>query len=509
MQKGKIIEKMGQHKRNIQIHKRWKGELNIYLALMIAVIIPLVLTMIEAGRVNAMKLQLECVADMGMDSILAEYNRPLLEQYDLLFIDLSYGMAAGSLDYLKEHFTEYIDYNLHPNKDLLVPDYRDLLGLQLDSVDVIFASRATDEKGAVFRHMAVSYMLNQYGFAYIADIRDMISTSEYESIFSSDIMAENDAAQSAINDIEIPPPEDLEEGEEWQEPEIENPTEQLNNFRNQGILSIVCAGDISAVTINPESYVTGRSLIVGNGMDESFKDYGQIAEELLFNEYIIEKCGNYIQPKDGSLLQYETEYIIAGKNNDTDNLRTVADRILLIRGGANSIYFFANEQLMAEAKSMASSVSLILFFPQLEILFEAAIIAGWIYAESVVDVKQLFSGEKVPLIKGDGDWNLSLENALGITIDTVKNAVGDAADEENTEEKGGLGYEDYLRLLLYVTLLDEKTGRCMDIVEMDIRQEEGYEHFCLDQCIAAVTFQMVYSSRSGYSFLMQRSCHYT
>ena len=501
--------KIEQQRENIQIYKRWKGELNIYLALMIAVIIPLVLTMIEAGRVNAMKLQLECITDMGMDSILAEYNRPLLEQYDLLFIDLSYGKAAGSLDYLKDHFTEYIDYNLHPDKDLLVMDYRDLLGLRLDSVDILLASRATDENGAVFRYMAVSYMLNQYGFTYIADIQDMISTSEYESIFSSDIMAENDAAQSAIDGIEIPPPEDLEEGEEWQEPEIENPTEQVNSFRSQGILSIVCTEEISAASINPESYVTGRSLVVGSGMDESFKDYGQIAEELLFNEYVMEKCGNYIQPKDGSLLQYETEYVIAGKNNDTDNLRTVAERILLIRGGANSIYFFANEELMAEAKAMASSLSLILSFPQFEILFEAAIIAGWIYAESVVDVKQLFSGKEVPLIKGAGEWNLSLENALGITMDAVEGAAENAAGTENTKEQGGLGYEDYLRLLLYITSLDEKTGRCMDIVEMDIRQEEGYEHFCLDQCVAAVTFQMVFSSGSGYSFLMQRSCHYT
>ncbi len=239
-------------------------------------------------------------------------------------------------------------------------------------------------------------------------------------------------------------------------------------------------------------------------MEESWQEHTPLVEGLLFNEYIMEKCGNYSQRKVGSPLCYETEYVIAGKSNDVDNLRIVADRILLIRGGANSIYFFSNQELKAEAKALATSLSFVLLYPQFEILFEAAIIAAWIYAESVVDVRQLFSGKKVPLIKGEGEWNLSLENALGLTVDAVSDMVGDG-DSSDT----GLSYEDYLRLLLYVTPLEEKTGRCMNLVEMNIRQVAGYENFCLDQCVAAFTIQMVFSSSYGYSFLMKRSCRYT
>ena len=50
--------------------------------------------------------------------------------------------------------------------------------------------------------------------------------------------------------------------------------------------------------------------------------------------------------------------MIAGQNNDTDNLRIVAEKLLLIRGGANSLYFFTNREMMAEAKALASSLSL-------------------------------------------------------------------------------------------------------------------------------------------------------
>ncbi len=497
-----------QHKNSLQIHRSYGGELNVYFALMIAVIVPLILTMIEGSRINAMKLQLECVVDMGMDSVLAEYNRPLLEQYDLLFIDLAYGHPVGSLDYLKEHFTEYISYNLQPQKGLPILQNRDFLGLNMESVDILSASRATDEKGAVFRYMALSYMLNQYGMDYVENLQDMIAVTVREGLYDSDIVTENEDVQHAIDSIEIPPPEDLEEGEEWNEPVKDDPTDSLDELRYRGILSLVCGEEISTASIDPNIYVTGRSLVTGNGMDESWQACAPLAEELLFNEYIMEKCGNYSQRKDGSPLCYETEYIIAGRNNDTDNLRIAAERILLIRGGANSLYFFSNPQMKAEAKALAASLSFILLFPEFEPLFEAAIIAAWIYAESVVDVRQLFSGKKVPLIKGEGEWNLSLENALGLTADTVSD-VAENRNSSDAEEGSGLNYEGYLRLLLYIVPLEERTGRCMDIVEMNIRKNEGYENFCLDQCVASLTFQMVFSSSYGYSFLMRRSCRFT
>lgn len=502
------MTKIKQQKNILQIHRLYEGELNVYFALMIAVIIPLILTMIEGSRINAMKLQLECVVDMGMDSVLAEYNRPLLEQYDLLFIDLAYEQPYGSLDHLREHFEEYVSYNLQPQKDLPILQNRDFLGLRMESADILAASRATDEQGAVFRYMALSYMLNKYGMDYVDDLRDMAAVTERVELFDSDIIAENENAQNAIDSIEISPPEDLEEGTEWSEPEKDDPTDSLDELRYQGILSLVCEGEVSVASIDPNTYVTGRDLVKGNGMDDSWEEHASLTEELLFNEYILEKCGNYRQEKEGSPLRYETEYVIAGKSSDTDNLRIAAERILLIRGGANSIYFFGNQGMRAEARALAVSLSFVLLFPEFEMLFEAAIIAAWIYAESVVDVKQLFSGKSVPLFKGEGDWNLSLENALGLTVDAVQDMTGEGTLPDQ-EGGSGLDYEGYLRLLLYTVPLEEKTGRCMDIVEMNIRNAAGYENFCLDQCVAAVTFQMVFSSSYGYSFLMRRNCRYT
>ena len=77
--------------------KKERGAVSIYLTLMMAVMIPLLITMIESARVNAIKLRLECAADLSMDSVLAEYNKALFDRYDLLFVDTMYDGGNGSV----------------------------------------------------------------------------------------------------------------------------------------------------------------------------------------------------------------------------------------------------------------------------------------------------------------------------------------------------------------------------------------------------------------------------
>ena len=481
-----------------------QAQMSVYLALMLGVLIPLVLLMIEGARSSAIKLYLECAVELGMNSIQAEYNRELLSQYDLLFIDTAYEQPGGSLDHLREHMTDYLEEEFHPARGLLLANARDFYGLSLNSIEVVKVSRATDQDGAVFRAMAIAYMLEHYGIAYVTDLQDFVDATSEVDLASGNIMQENDDAQAAIDSIEIPKPEEEDAGS-WTEPEIENPTEGMNTVRNLGVLPVVCKNEISTQSIAPEDYASARSLICGDGLCDDWVSTNPVAEELLFTEYILEKCGCYTAPKSGSLLQYETEYIIVGKSVDSDNLRAIADRLLLIRGAANTAYFFTDSSLCTQAKTMASSLALVLSFPEFEVIFEAAIIAAWIYAESLVDVRELFEGRRVPLIKVQGDWNLSLENALGLTAQSVDTTTTQQAQSDQTR---GLGYEDYLRILLYTLDSTTKTQRMMDIVEMDVRNVEGYESFCLDNCIAAATFQFIFESSYGYTIFMEREMRY-
>ena len=128
------------------IQDNQKGALSVYYAMMLAVMIPLIFTMMEGARVNAMKMRMECAVDLAMDSVLAEYNRELLKQYDLLFIDTSYDTGRGSLDNTISHMEDYLSYNLKTDKSVVfIGEHSDLLGLESAGIEFTRVSRATDE----------------------------------------------------------------------------------------------------------------------------------------------------------------------------------------------------------------------------------------------------------------------------------------------------------------------------------------------------------------------------
>ncbi len=475
---------------------RDRGAVSVYLALMMAVMIPLILTMMEAARVNAIKQRMECAADLSMDSVLAEYNRELMDRYDLLFIDTAYDGGSGSADKLTEHLEKYLNYNIRPSKGNIFTG-RDLTGLELESAELVRISRATDGGGEVFRYMALSYMLEKYGLSYVEGIKDMVESSASEELQSVNVSEELFNAQGAVDAFPVPdPPEEQEEGTEWEEPPSKDaPAGAVEAAASKGFLVGQAVKDeISGASVDPEIYASHRSLVVGDGMPEDWEDRNSILEYLLFNEYIMEKCANYRSTKENCCLQYQTEYVLCGNGSDRDNLEGVAFKLMLIRGGSNFLYFFSDQELKSEAQALAATLSFVCFCPQAEKLFELLIAIAWIYAETINDLKILFNGGKVPVFKSKTDWKLSLSNALGM-----------GSDEEG--EGNGQDYEDYLRIFLFLTPIEERTARCMDIVEMDVRKA-GYEDFRLDNCVAGATVQLVFRSRYGYSFLMERRFRY-
>ncbi len=485
--------------------KEKNAAVSLYLALMMAVMIPILLTMIEGARISAIKLRLECSADLMADSLLAEYNKELLDQYDILLIDTAYDQESGSLDHMLQHLEDYLSYNLQPSKGQMLFTDRDLLGLRLESAEITRVSRATDEGGKVFRYLAISSMLEKYGIAYVADVQDWIDTSSSQQLYDSDIEADCSDAQGAVDAIEVqqPEPEYDEEGNEipqnWNPPEKDDPAGNVHAVRSKGILSLVCKKEISQAAFDAAAGVDKRSLVQGDGYCEDWEERNSAAEQLLFNEFIMEKCGCYTEPKENSHLQYEIEYITMGHDNDTDNLKAVAHRLLLFRGGANTAHYFRDSYLQSEAKAMAAGLAFVCFMPECEAVFEALIAAAWIYAESLEDVRILLDGGRIPLIKEHDDWNLSLSHALSI--------AADAATDGKAYEKG-LSYKEHLRLLLYLTPEQQRLERCMNVVELDIRKIPGYEHFRLDDCVAGATVQLVFRSSYGYTFLMERRFRY-
>ena len=62
--------------------------LTVYASLVFGIVLSLIMALIEGATIGTARVQSEIVADLGLDSVFAEYNRELLDQYDMFFIDM-------------------------------------------------------------------------------------------------------------------------------------------------------------------------------------------------------------------------------------------------------------------------------------------------------------------------------------------------------------------------------------------------------------------------------------
>ena len=261
--------------------------------------------------------------------------------------------------------------------------------------------------------------------------------------------------------------------------------ENVNQKSKVGILDLL-AGDISEKQIDQSSFPSVTSMEKETEEDEELVD--KTVQKALFSEYDVEHFGCYTNKKDNTALDYEVEYILGGKDNDRDNLSSVATELVLIRSGANLINLMLDSKKQAEIRELATAVS----FGQVYIkkIAELLITMAWALAEAMLDTKALFEGKKIPLIKQQDDWFLSLEG--------LKNFTGDEVTE--SDEENGLDYEAYLRILLLLEKKEDQRFRTMDMIQANMCLNEN-EDFRIKDCIAQVKAEVSYSAPGVFAAL--------
>lgn len=345
----------------------------------------------------------------------------------------------------------------------------------------------------MFRSMAIEAVKNDVGLSLLDEVQEWMSVVEVNGLGETNYDEERQRVDETLEEYD---------GSEVQISEtetvcleVENPAAQLNAKRRLGILRLVTENteSLSHKAIDSTALVKYR-MEQGNinSGNRKVQSADSAWDRLLFQEYLLRYLGCYGSEKEGGVLDYQLEYLIAGKNYDTDNLRSVASRLSALREAANVIYLLADPEKSAEIHAAAILACGLIALPELIPVMEAAILLGWAYAESVYDVKTLIAGGKVPLMKDGSSWHYSLENALWGSSD---DAAGGGS---------GLTYQDYIRILMMLTDLDTLTARAMNMVEADIRLTPGNACFRLDACYTGVEAVMRISSSFGYQFELRR-----
>lgn len=495
-----------------------KGSITVYMALTLLVMISFFTAIIESARVNAMKVKMNCTTDLAIDSCLAEYCIPMLEQYGLFFIDTAYGGSSGNYYDTASHMEEYVKKNLdafYEKSDnaavggLSEAAFRDWYGLTVENVTLTEGYYATDQKGEVLRQQAIDFMFNYYG---MDEAMDLIAetTGNYETVLSNgwdkeDYTVENQMADnqgeiqnSQGQEGEIEHTYITEDGQEVTEVETvtidsEDPTTSLTNDREMILLNYILKDDASCLSnkaIKLDQYISHRQCAnVGETPSYQADTATELTNKFLFDEYILLKCDFFDKEKSEKLLEYEVEYILGGKSSDKDNLQYVTNRILLMREVANMAYLAVDDGKKELINTAALLFGLGISF--LVELYKVLFTAGWAYLESLQDMRDLFNGKKVPLVKTDATWKTDLDNLI-YGSNNVK------------EVDSGMDYKDYLRVLLALEDETTKTARLMDVMEMNIRGVDGYSKFRMDCQIEGFVAQVSYRCKMGYTAVITK-----
>lgn len=173
--------------------------------------------------------------------------------------------------------------------------------------------------------------------------------------------------------------------------------------------------------------------------------------------------------KDG--IKYEMEYLIAGKDSEKENLGTVFWKMIALRFVTNVACVYQDPSKEKEAALLAASILGVTGFPPAVAVAKNLLLLALAYGESVIDVRNLAEGNKVPAVKTTSNWQLSFAGLS--TLNCKRKPV-----------KQGMAYEDYLFLLL-VSQKDkrQKYFRMMNLMEQNIRKK--VPDFKLDQCISS------------------------
>lgn len=477
-------------------NRKKEGYVTVYLSFSLLIMLSLIFTLIEGIRIQTIRFQTECVMDIGLSSIFAEYHRQLLDQYDLFAIDTAYGYEQADEKRTESHLLQYMNMNFAAQEKNRIPGYKDLTALHADNAALSEVTYLSDEKGAVLTYQIIQYMKEKTGLSTAEDLipKDF---SKKEKEYAG-LESQKNGRFNQIDEILENINAQKEEGED--KITINNPADQIKSMAAAPILSFAVknSSDISCKQAAVSSYISHRDIREGAGLRKEQNTGNKLLEKKLFMQYLFEKCGCFYKEKEEGVLSYQLEYLLYGKGSDMENLSAFAEQIFKIRYVTNAAYLFTNPAKKMEASSLAAAVTAGIGSPPLYEAVKYTILFAWCYAESIQDLRIIFDGKKAAVVKNDVSWNIPLSNLLQFSssLDSYK------------EAENGMSYQDYLKSFLFMKEEKVICMRLMDLMEMDIRQTVGNQNFKIDHCIYRLKAKVNVSSGYGYGYSISREYSY-
>ena len=457
-----------------------RGEITAFLSLVFVLLVAFIAAMIQSANVHTSRNEKRLEVDRAIYSLFGEYQKQLLEKYHIFALDVSY--ETGTYD------EENLIHRLR---------YYGAMGMAHE-IEALYL--LSDNSGQAFREQVLLYMEERYGIGLVKDFSGFTKEWNEQVVIGEQIYDKEKGVQDELS-------ETLLEHEEFL-PEEDNPLSHTSELKGKSLLSLILPKEqsVSQKAIAGERQASVRTLRKGYGVLPMTPARDGVMDKLLFQEYILKQfshavshhskemgeLGNEGKMSEKRNLSYEIEYILEGKSSDKGNLEAVAAKLLGIRMGLNYFHLLGNHTLRAQAKALAATMATLLTAPGIMILIEQALLVAWAFGESIMDLRSLLAGKRVAIVKSTANWQLSLSSLLTLGTDED---IGDGSDT-----RGGMSYEDYLRMMLFVKSSNTTTMRTLDRVEQNMIHEEEKTYFRVDHCIMGVQIHNQAMSGNGWTY---------
>ena len=442
-----------------------KAEITAFLSLIFILVVTFVGSVVDAASIQVAKNHRRADVGRAMECIFAEYQKELLEEYDVFGLEAGYETGEYSEDLLYKRLEYY--------------------GIVNSENTIERIQFLTDDSAKGFLEQVSYYMEHKYGLDIIKDDLGMTQIWEKQESDAKDYEKEEQKNTDILNSL-------LQENDS-ELPDENNPIEHVNGLKNTPILDLVVpeGKSVSEKTVALAELPSHRELNQGYGDFSEESKENSVTDRLLFGEYVLEHFQSFTDEKEG-ILDYEVEYMIAGKGSDRENLKEIVKQLLLLRFVPNYTYLQGSAEKKAEAQALALTLCSVLAVPAITEAAVQGILLAWAFGESLVDIRALLNGEAVALIKDNESWQLSLSGLL---------ELGESGDmNDGADQKDGLKYEEYLKILLFLESKEELGMRCLDVIEQNLNKIQGIDFLKVDSCITKLEINSNCTFRRGITY---------
>lgn len=449
--------------------KKEKGSITIFSLLALLLVTAALFALLEGSRFQEMRRFALLQTESALESTFANYNRCLWEQYRLL------GADSNSMYEILER-----------NANGRVGKGTNFLRLETKEVQIEEDTRLTDGNGNVYIASVASYM--KENFVYEAAKEVYSQYLAIKSILEASPM-DKTSVKDALEEIEKLGESNLLK-KMTRSTDVKGILETAKYWMEIGVLDLVVMDidELSHAKEDSQGGVLDRILEKGQNPAKYTITW---TERMLLQQYLLTYMSCFTNKKENHAFSYELEYLVGKRHSDIENLKITVTKLLAIREMVNYLYLISDSVRVSQAEAMA-----LLFVggtgnPMLIEAVKIGLLTAWAFGESILDVRALLEGKKISILKNKENWTLELEQ---IHMLSDKNFMA-------KESVWGLGYEDYVGILLLFEEEQVLAMHTMNLQEKTIRNLSENQFFCMDEISVRAKTQIKYSYKPIFPFL--------